>query len=104
MYVEVVIIIGLAILSFLSGMLGLGVAFAAIPFLSLFMPDLIHQVQPLSLLLNGITALFSAVGFARSKLIDWRRAVILSLVTTTFALQAHTLRNSQIRSTYGIST
>jgi uncharacterized membrane protein YfcA len=85
MYVEVVIIIGLAILSFLSGMLGLGVAFAAIPFLSLFMPDLIHQVQPLSLLLNGITALFSAVGFARSKLIDWRRAVILSLVTTTFA-------------------
>jgi len=85
MYIEFVIVLGLATLSLLSGMLGLGVAFAAIPFLSLFMPDLIHQVQPLSLLLNGVTALFSAIGFTRSKLIDWRKAIILSLVTTTFA-------------------
>jgi uncharacterized protein len=45
-----VIVGGLGLLALLSGMLGLGVAFAAVPFLSLFMPDLVHQVQPLSLL------------------------------------------------------
>jgi uncharacterized membrane protein YfcA len=61
-----VIVIGIFILSVISGMLGLGVAFSAIPFLGLFLPDLVHQVQPLSLLLNGITALFSTIGFARS--------------------------------------
>jgi uncharacterized membrane protein YfcA len=45
-----VIVGGLCLLALLSGMLGLGVAFASVPFLSLFMPDLVHQVQPLSLL------------------------------------------------------
>lgn len=45
---KLIIIIGLFILATLSGMLGLGVAFAAVPFLGLFLPDLVHQVQPLS--------------------------------------------------------
>jgi len=36
-----------------SGMLGLGVAFTAVPFLGFFMPDLVHQVQPLSLFSTG---------------------------------------------------
>ena len=54
----VIMIVGLGVLSFASGMLGLGVAFSAVPFLAFFLPDLVHQVQPLSLLLNGITALF----------------------------------------------
>ncbi|MGB9706370.1 MAG: sulfite exporter TauE/SafE family protein [Pyrobaculum sp.] len=76
---------GLAVLSFISGMLGLGVAFAAIPFLGLFMQDLVHEVQPLALLLNGVTALFSAFGFARSRLVEWRRAALLSVVTTLSA-------------------
>jgi uncharacterized protein len=40
------VIVGLFVLAVLSGMLGLGVAFAAVPFLSLFLPDLVHQVQP----------------------------------------------------------
>ncbi len=40
-----IIIIGLFVLSIVSGMLGLGVAFAAIPFLGLFLPDLVHQVH-----------------------------------------------------------
>jgi len=53
------IVLGLLVLSVVSGMLGLGVALAAVPFLALFMPDLVHQVQPLSLLLNGLTALFA---------------------------------------------
>lgn len=81
----IVIVAGLLILSLVSGMLGLGVAFAAVPFLSLFMTDLVHEVQPLSLLLNGITAAFAAVGFAKSGLIDWRKALTLAAVTTVFA-------------------
>jgi uncharacterized membrane protein YfcA len=52
---------------------------------SLYLPDLVHQVQPLSLLLNGITALFAVFGFARSGLVDWRKAIILALVTTASA-------------------
>jgi hypothetical protein len=40
--------VGLGILAVVSGMLGLGVAFAAVPFLSLFLPDLVNQVQPLT--------------------------------------------------------
>ena len=59
----VIMAIGLFILSVVSGMLGLGVAFSAVPFLGLFLPDLVHQVQPLSLLLNGITALFAVFGY-----------------------------------------
>lgn len=55
----IIMVIGLFLLSIISGMLGLGVAFAAIPFLGLFLPDLVNQVQPLSLLLNGVTALFA---------------------------------------------
>ena len=81
----IVIIGGLFILSLVSGMVGLGVAFAALPFLGFFMPDLVHQVQPLSLLLNGVTALFAAAGFARSGLVDWRQALPLCVVTTLAA-------------------
>ncbi len=77
--------LGLAVLAFASGMLGLGVAFAAIPFLSLFLDDLVHQVQPLSLLLNGVTALFSLFGFAASGLVSWRPALLLALVLTLLA-------------------
>lgn len=80
-----IIIVGLFLLALISGMLGLGVAFAAVPFLALFMEDLVHQVQPISLLLNGITALFAAFGFARSGYIDWRQAGILSVITTITA-------------------
>lgn len=80
-----VMAIGLAVLSVASGMLGLGVAFAAVPFLGLFMADLVHEVQPLSLFLNGITALFSLFGFQRSKLVAWRPAILLAVVTTITA-------------------
>lgn len=81
----ITIVAGLFILAMVSGMLGLGVAFAAVPFLGLFLPDLIHQVQPLSLLLNGVTAMFSAWGFARSGLVDWRKAIVLAIATTSSA-------------------
>lgn len=79
------LILGLFLLAVVSGMLGLGVAFAAVPFLGLFLPDLVHQVQPLSLLLNGVTALFAVFGFAQSRLVHWRKALLLALVTTSFA-------------------
>lgn len=85
MAILVVMTVGLFVLALISGMLGLGVAFAAIPFLSLFMSDLVHQVQPLSLLLNSITALFSVIGFAQSGLVDWKKAFILAVVTTVCA-------------------
>lgn len=77
--------LGLAVLSVASGMLGLGVAFAAVPFLGLFLHDLVHEVQPLSLVLNGITALFSLFGFAKSGLVEWRPAILLAIVTTLVA-------------------
>jgi hypothetical protein len=76
---------GLAILSVASGMLGLGVAFAAVPFLGLFLHDLVHEVQPLSLVLNGVTALFSLLGFAQSGLVMWKPAIVLAIVTTLTA-------------------
>ncbi|MQJ93338.1 TSUP family transporter, partial [Escherichia coli] len=66
-------------------MLGLGVAFAAIPFLGLFLPDLVHQVMPLSLLLNGITALFATIGFSRSGYVEFNKAISLAIVTTSSA-------------------
>ncbi|MEQ8235942.1 MAG: sulfite exporter TauE/SafE family protein [Syntrophomonadaceae bacterium] len=75
----------LFVLALISGMLGLGVAFAAVPFLSLFLSDLVHQVQPISLLLNGVTAAFAAYGFSQSRLIDWRKALILAVATTAAA-------------------
>ncbi|MEM4750095.1 MAG: sulfite exporter TauE/SafE family protein [Sulfolobales archaeon] len=83
---EIVLInCGLIILSLLSGMLGLGVAFAAIPFLGIFLSDLVREVQPLALLLNGFTALFSAIGFSRSGFVNWKRALLLAVATTSSA-------------------
>lgn len=69
-------------LSMISGMLGIGVAFAAVPLLSLFMDDLVNEVHPLSLILNGVTALFSVFGFAHAGLVRWKRATALSVSTT----------------------
>jgi uncharacterized membrane protein YfcA len=80
-----IMVMGLAILAILSGMLGLGVAFAAVPFISFFLPDLVNQVQPLTLLLNGLTALLATFGFAKSGFVDWKKALILATVTTAAA-------------------
>lgn len=85
MYQNFFILIGIIFLSFISGMLGLGVAFSAIPFLGLFYFDLVNQVQPISLLLNGITATTSFFGFLKSAYVDWKKAIVLAIVTTAFA-------------------
>jgi uncharacterized membrane protein YfcA len=71
--------------SVLSGMLGIGVAFAAIPILGLADIDLVHAIQPVALLLNGVSALFSAVAFARAGHVDWRTSIALAAVATAFA-------------------
>lgn len=72
-------------LSFLSGMMGLGVAFIATPVLSLFGFELKNVIMPWSLWLNGLTAISSAVAFARLKMVDWRTAIPLLIVTTVMA-------------------
>jgi uncharacterized membrane protein YfcA len=69
-------------LSFLSGMLGLGVAFIAIPVLGLFGFDLKDVIQPWALLLNGLTAISGAIAFWRKGMVDKRGALILVIITT----------------------
>ncbi len=75
----------LFLLSFLSGMMGLGVAFIATPVLGLFGLDLKHEIMPLSLWLNGITAISSAITLARKGMVDWRTAIPLLILTTLVA-------------------
>ena len=72
-------------LSFLSGMMGLGVAFIATPVLAMFGLELKHEIMPLSLWLNGVTAISGAVAFARKGMVDWRTAIPLLVVTTVAA-------------------
>jgi hypothetical protein len=72
-------------LSFLAGMMGLGVAFIATPILGLFDFDLKHVIMPWSLWLNGLTAIAGAVTFARAKMVDWRTAIPLLIITTIVA-------------------
>ncbi len=82
---DVVVSVVLFGLSFLSGMMGLGVAFVATPVLALFGMELKHEIMPLSLWLNGVTAISSAVTFARKKMVDWRTAIPLLIVATLAA-------------------
>jgi hypothetical protein len=75
----------LFVLSFVAGMMGLGVAFIATPILGLFGFELKHVIMPWSLWLNGVTAISGAIAFARAKMVDWRTAVPLLIVTTIVA-------------------
>jgi uncharacterized membrane protein YfcA len=71
--------------SVLSGMLGVGVAVLAIPILSVTDSNLVGSVQPLALLLNGLTALFAAIPFTYAGLVDWRKGGKLAVVMCCFA-------------------
>jgi len=75
----------LFVLSFLAGMMGLGVAFIATPVLGLFDFELKHVIMPWSLWLNGLTAVSGAVAFARARMVDWRTAIPLLIITTIVA-------------------
>lgn len=83
LYMTLVVL--LFILSFLAGMMGLGVAFIATPVLGLFGFELKHVIMPWSLWLNGLTAIATAVALARAKMVDWRTAVPLLFITTLVA-------------------
>lgn len=72
-------------LSFLAGMMGLGVAFIATPVLGLFSYDLKNVIMPWSLWLNGLTALSGAIIFARAGMVDWRTAIPLLIIATVVA-------------------
>jgi len=83
----------LYVLSFLSGMLGLGVAFVATPVLGIFGFDLKTVIMPWSLLLNGLTAISAAVAFLQRGMVDLRTAVPLLVITTlTAPLGAYAVR------------
>jgi len=75
----------LFVLSFVAGMMGLGVAFIATPVLGLFGFELKNVIMPWSLWLNGLTAISGAVAFARAKMVDWRTAIPLLIITTLVA-------------------
>jgi len=75
----------LFVLSFLAGMMGLGVAFIATPVLGLFGFNLKDTIMPLSLWLNGLTAIAGAVAYTRAKMVDWRTAIPLLLITAITA-------------------
>ena len=81
----VIISLLLFVLSFIAGMLGLGVAFIATPVLGLFGFELKNVIMPWSLWLNGLTAISGAVAFARAKMVDWRTAIPLLIITTVLA-------------------
>lgn len=68
----------LFVLSFISGMLGLGVAFISTPVLGMFGFDLKNVIMPWSLLLTDLTS-SSVVAFTQSKMVDGRTAVPLLL-------------------------
>jgi len=72
-------------LAFLSGMLGLGVAFVAIPVLGLFGFELKHVIMPWALLLNGLTAISAAVTYLHQRMVDLRTGIPLLLLTTLAA-------------------
>ena len=80
----VIIPVLLLALSFLAGMMGLGVLIAT-PVLGLFGFELKNVIMPWSLWLNGLTAISGAIAFARAKMVDWRTALPLLIITTIFA-------------------
>lgn len=63
----IIIPVILIALSFLAGMMGLGVAFILTPVLGLFGFDLKHVIMPWSLWLNGLAAIR---GYAQLKLVS----------------------------------
>lgn len=79
------ILLAIGLMAVVSGMLGVGVAFAAIPILSLGGMDLVHQVQPIALFLNGVTALCSAISFGHAGYVDLGRSAKLAVVATAFS-------------------
>jgi len=47
--------------------------------------DLVTQIQPIALFLNGLTALFAAISFARAGFVNWPRSLALAAVGSVFS-------------------
>jgi uncharacterized membrane protein YfcA len=77
--------VAIFVLSFISGMLGLGVAFVAIPVFGMFGFELKHVIMPWALLLNGLTAISAAVTYLRKRMVDLKTAIPLLVLTTLAA-------------------
>ena len=82
---DLILCAGIFSASVVSGMLGIGVAFAAIPMLGAGGMDLVSQIQPIALFLNGLTALFAAISFGRAGFINWPRSLALAAVGSVFS-------------------
>lgn len=72
-----ILILGMAIFSALAGMQGLGIGFVVLPFLALFTLDFVTQVQPLILLLNGLTAFLILITLKSNHELDNKKTLIL---------------------------
>ena len=72
----------IAVLSFISGMLGIGAALVVAPVLALFGYGLKDVIQPWALLLNGSSALSASFGFIRARMVDYRAAVPVAIICT----------------------
>ncbi|MCL4465496.1 MAG: sulfite exporter TauE/SafE family protein [Chloroflexi bacterium] len=73
------------VLSLVSSMLGVGVAVISTPVLGLFGFDLEHVLMPWSLLMNGLAATSGAIGYTRSRMVDWRTALPVLVVSALAA-------------------
>ncbi|MGB9113598.1 MAG: sulfite exporter TauE/SafE family protein [Acidimicrobiales bacterium] len=78
--IELVVLVG--VLSFISGMLGIGAALVVAPVLALYGYALKDVIQPWVLFLNGATALSASVGFVRARLVDYRTTAPIALICT----------------------
>lgn len=76
------LIVLVGVLSFLSGMLGIGSALVVAPVLGLFGYALKDVIQPWALLLNGTTALSATVSYMRARMVDLRTAVPIAIICT----------------------
>jgi uncharacterized protein len=82
---DLILCAGIFSASVVSGMLGIGVAFAAIPILGIGGLDLVTQIQPSALFLNALTALFAAISFAKAGFVNWPRSLALAAVGSVFS-------------------
>jgi uncharacterized protein len=78
--IELVVLVG--VLSFISGMLGIGAALVVAPVLALFGYALKDVIQPWALLLNATSSFSASVRFIRARMVDYRTAATVAVICT----------------------
>ncbi|MGA8297162.1 MAG: sulfite exporter TauE/SafE family protein [Acidimicrobiales bacterium] len=76
--IELTMLVG--VLSFISGMLGIGAALVVAPVLALFGYALKDVIQPWALLLNGSSALSGSIVFIQARMVDYRTVVPIAII------------------------